>query len=213
MGIDPKAAIADIDDVLNHKTSHGGTGGASEANALMVACIERWTPPGSTYRKMMSDVRPFPDNPKEKAESQLRGIIRALRRDYDKDLVRSFEQLVHASLFSDLLEQAEHLLAERYLLPAAVITGSVLEEHLRKLATLAGISLVEAKGHHVKTSALNDQLKVAQVYSQVKWRQNQVWIDVRNEAAHGKDEFKLRTEGELRSMIGSVRELLIRHPA
>ena len=40
---------------------------------------------------------------------------------------------MHAELFADFLEMADYLLSEGYKDPAAVLGGSMLEEHLRQL--------------------------------------------------------------------------------
>jgi hypothetical protein len=53
--------------------------------------------------------------------------------------MQTVAELIHAGVFDDFLEMANELLTEGYQHPAAVIGGSVLEEHLRKLAGRAGL--------------------------------------------------------------------------
>lgn len=216
MSIDPKKAIADIDSVLGHKTPFGGTAGVSEVSALMIACIERWAPPGSSYRGMLARIDSFADK-YNKADVKLHAILTALRRDYDQGQVRTFEELVHAAMFDDLEGQAEYFLGEGYLLPAAVISGAVLEEHLRQLAAKnsIAITITDAKGkvRPRKAAELNDDLYKAKAYSQPEWRQLQAWLDLRNEAAHGKPEFAGRTDGDVRPMVQGIRDFLIKYPA
>ncbi len=36
-----------------------------------------------------------------------------------------------------------------------------------------------------KVSTLNDELKTSNYFIQTVWRQNQAWLDIGNEAAHG----------------------------
>ena len=62
-----------------------------------------------------------------------RGILNAIKSEIDNDWLSSMKGLVSADIFSDFLEMAEHLLFEKYKDPAAVMIGSVLEEHLRQL--------------------------------------------------------------------------------
>jgi hypothetical protein len=50
MPIDPRKAVAHIDAVMAHNRGFGGTGAISEVSALMVACIKRWSPHGSSYQ-------------------------------------------------------------------------------------------------------------------------------------------------------------------
>jgi hypothetical protein len=74
--------------------------------------------------------------------SQLVAILRALREDYAHGYVRTVQELVHADVFADFLDMASELLTKGYKDAAAVIVGSVLEEHLRQLATLNSMSIV-----------------------------------------------------------------------
>ena len=61
------------------------------------------------------------------------GIVDALKTDLAAGYVVGIRELIHGELFGDLLESAVHLLEEGYKDPAAVLAGSVLEEHLRQL--------------------------------------------------------------------------------
>ncbi|MCE7890795.1 MAG: hypothetical protein DYH12_14055 [Sorangiineae bacterium PRO1] len=165
---------------------------------------------------MLSDLELF--SPKyNKADVHLHAILTALRRDYEQGQVRTFEELVHAALFDDFEAQAEYLLDEGYLLPATVIAGATLEEHLRQLATKnsIAITMTDAKGkvRPRKAAELNDDLYKAKGYSQPEWRQLQAWLVLRNEAAHGKPEFAGRTDGDIRPMIESIRAFIARYPA
>jgi hypothetical protein len=49
---------------------------------------------------------------------------------------------VAAEVFTDFIEMAEHLLEQGYKDPAAVVAGSVLEEHLRQLCHKNAIDTV-----------------------------------------------------------------------
>jgi hypothetical protein len=73
------------------------------------------------------------------------GILRGLRNDYEAGYMRTVEDLVRADLFTDFIEMAEELVGKGYEDAAAVITGSVLEEHLRKLATRHSIATRTAR--------------------------------------------------------------------
>jgi hypothetical protein len=216
MSIDPKKAIADIDAVLSHKPQYEGTGAVSEVSALMVACIERWAPAGSSYRQMLARIELFA--PKyNKADVHLHGVLVALRKAYDQGLLTTFEELVHAAVFDDLVGQAEYFLDEGHRLPAAVVSGAALEEHLRQLAAKHGIATTTTnaagKTRPRKASELNDDLHKAKAYSQPEWRQVQVWLDLRNYAAHADPDFKNRADADVRSMVDGIRAFIVKYPA
>jgi hypothetical protein len=216
MGIDSQEAIADIDKVLSHQTGTSGTAAVSQVCAVTFACIERWAPPGSSYRRMLKDVSMF--GPKNtRADMHLQGILTSLRRDYAEGMAGSFEEMVHASMFDDLLEQAKGLLEAEHLLAATVVSGATLESHLRELAAKHQVPTTDQKKNktiHRTASALNDDLHAkAKAYSTTEFRQVQVWIDLRNEAAHAKAEFQTRTEHDVGSMINGIREFMVRNPA
>lgn len=212
MSINVKA-LADIAAVLATQPDGGGTSAVTTLASLFYACIERWAPEGSSYRKLADKVPRFDKDVNHKSSTNLRGILKTLERDYAQGMVTTFEQIVHASVFDDLLQQAEYLLGESYTLPAAVIAGSTMEEHLRKLAALNSIVLSKPNGKPKAASEVNDDLHKASAYPQPQWRQNQVWIDLRNEAAHGNPAFAARTPQDIERMIAGVRDLLLRYPA
>ncbi len=95
---------------------------------------------------------------------------------------------MHASLFADYLQQAEHLLEENYLQASVVIAGGTLEEHLRQLSQQAGnpLTYLDNKGKTKKkmASRLNDELTKQGVYSKIEHSHADGWIKLRNEAAH-----------------------------
>jgi len=71
----------------------------------------------------------------------LAATLRALRADYVDGYMQSIVELIHAEVFADFLEMADHLVGQGYKDPAAVLAGSVLEEHLRKLCIKNGIPI------------------------------------------------------------------------
>jgi hypothetical protein len=219
MSIDPKKALADIDSVLKHGARGRQGGDADGLGAMMKACILRWAPRGSPYWGMATGIDPFTSalNLLEDPIPKLRGVLVALRRDYHQGQVMTFEEMVHASMFDGLLGQAQSLLEGDYRLAAAVIAGATLESHLRDLAGKLGLGTVDKKKNKTiprTASALNDDLHAkANAYSTTEFRQVQVWIDLRNEAAHGKPEFQRRTEQDVTAMITGIREFMVRNPA
>jgi hypothetical protein len=213
--LDKAKALADIDRVLAHKNDTGGTVAVEEHLMLIRACLARWAPPGSVY---LTNAPP-PDLTNMKKGTVLRehnhglGSLRALRHDIEADALADFAELVHADLFSELLGDADHLLAGGYLLAAAVIAGATLEGHIRKLADKHAVPTTDPAGRPVRTANLNDQLAAANVYSRADHDLASGWIRIRNEAAHNEPVFGARTEPEIRGMIDGTRSLVARHPA
>lgn len=127
-------------------------------------------------------------NPSETTRG--RGILKAAKQEIDGGWVFTVKGIVSAEIFTDFLEMASHLLQEGYKDPAAVMIGSVLEEHLRQLCTKNGVdtTVPDAKtGRDVpkKADRLNNDLTAAGVYNKLYQKTILGWLDLRNQAAHG----------------------------
>lgn len=142
-------------------------------------------------------------------------ILLALREDIEKGYLQSFREIVHAEVFSDFIEMAEHLLEKGYKDASAVITGSVLEEHLRQLATKGGIDLTQtdAKGKTFpkKAETLNADLSKEQIYTSLRQKQITAWLAIRNSAAHGK--YGEYDQKEVENMIKAIVDFMASTPA
>lgn len=138
------------------------------------------------------------------------GILRALRADYAAGYFQSVEELIHAELFADFLEMASHLLEQGYEDPAAVLTGSVLEEHLRKLCAKTGISAANC-GKPKKADTLNAELTAAGVCTKLDQKSVTAWLDLRNKAAHG--QYAQYTKEQVQIMLDGVSNFMARLPA
>jgi len=107
---------------------------------------------------------------------------------------------------------AEYLLEEGYKDPAAVITGSTLEEHLRKLCTKNGIDIMSSgKLRPKKADGMNSELAKQGVYSKLELKSVTAWLDLRNKAAHGK--YSEYNENQVKQLIIGVRDFIVRNPA
>jgi hypothetical protein len=69
------------------------------------------------------------------------GILKGAKDDYVHGYLLDARRMIEAEAFDDFLEQAEYLLKSGYYGPAAVITGCVLEDGLRKISMEKGIPL------------------------------------------------------------------------
>ena len=144
----------------------------------------------------------------------LKGVLDGLYQDLKAGYLKSFSELIHADIFSDYIEMAEYLLEEGYKDPAAVITGSTLEEHLRKLCIKNGIDIeIMSKGklRPKKADSLNSELAKQVVYSKLEQKSVTAWLELRNKAAHGKySEYK---ENQVKQLIIGVRDFIVRNSA
>ncbi|OCA78878.1 hypothetical protein BBH99_07230 [Chryseobacterium contaminans] len=116
-------------------------------------------------------------------------ILYSIRHEIELDWLEKIKKLVTAEVFSNFLEMSKYLLDEKYKDPAAVMIGSVLEEHLRKLCENSHIETVITKEHDVipkKANVLNADLTKAGVYGILEQKNITAWLDLRNRAAHGK---------------------------
>jgi hypothetical protein len=208
MPINKLTAIAQIDEVLKE-------GSATEASiSIACAALKRLSPPGSIYFDRMntalSTVVVGTGNRGAKNMAiltDLHGVLKALRADYAADRLQSFQELIHADLFSDFLEMAEYFLEEGYKDPAAVMAGGVLEEHLRKLCGRHGVTL-PAKP---KLDTMNADLAKAGAYNKNEQKQVTAWAGIRNDAAHGN--YGNYSENQVELMVAGIRDFLSRHPA
>jgi hypothetical protein len=190
--------------------SDAGLEKLAEVRSSCAAAIERFAAPGSTFAegaKTAIDKEPWAGQ----SVRTLIGILRALRTAYENDYLTSLVELVHADVFADYLTMASELQSSGYKDAAAVIAGSTLEEHLRKLAIKASVAITDSNGKPAKASRINDHLKGASVYNAMEWRQVQAWLDLRNAAAHG--EYEKYEHAQVANMIQGIGDFMVRHPA
>lgn len=138
-------------------------------------------------------------------------ILEAIRGEIAGGWLVSIKSLVSAELFADFMEMAEHLLETGYKDPAAVMGGSVLEEHLRQLCHKGGVDVEEVKdGKSVprKADRLNAELAKANTYSKLDQKLVTAWLDLRNNAAHGK--YDTYSAEQVKQMLMGVTEFMVR---
>ncbi len=182
---------------------------AVEVHTLIAATLKRISPTGSSYLENASKSLDDPGDIYQAAA--LASILKVVRSDYEAGYLSTVQELVHASVFADFLEMADHLLGEGYKDAAAVLSGGVLEEHLRKLCNKNGIDVDDASGRPKKADTLNAVLTKAGAYEKLDQKSVTAWLDLRNKAAHAKyDEYD---KAQVALMTQGVRDFLTRHPA
>jgi hypothetical protein len=141
----------------------------------------------------------------------LSGVASSLKIAYENDFLITIHELINADIFEDFLEMSEYLLKENYKDAAAVIIGGVLEEHLRKLCQKNNIQLKKQDGPTKKSSQLNDELSKLSIYHKGDNKSIIAWLDIRNNAAHGK--FTEYSNEQVDLMLKGVRNFISRYPA
>jgi hypothetical protein len=110
------------------------------------------------------------------------GIIESAYDLMKNGLVGKIKFLLHADMFTSMLEQSRALNETGHLVPAAVLGRIIVEGWLRDQAEKAGVKVPE----DAKAATINEALKKASIFPIPKWRQVQVLLDIGNAAAHGK---------------------------
>lgn len=129
-------------------------------------------------------------------------ILGSVRDDLTKGRLISLKAMVTAEVFSDFLEMAEHLLSHGYKDASASLIGAVLERGLRDLAT-ANVLIVRDRDD---LTSLTNKLAEKQVFNRLVQKNLNVWIEVRNNADHGK--FEQYGSADVQSMLVGVRTFL-----
>ena len=174
------------------------------------AVIDRLAPPNSEYRRNLKTLldRYGPDN--SYLVSVLPGLVRALRADLLAGDLQTIQELVHAELFADFLQMAEHLLEQGFKDAAAVLVGGVLEEHLRKLCERVGVELTD-KARPKKADRMNSDLSSANAFSKLDQKSVTAWLELRNKASHGK--YGEYSAEQVELMLNGVRDFVGRTQA
>lgn len=138
-----------------------------------------------------------------------KGILKAIKDEIDGGWLVSLKGLISADIFLNFLEMSEHLLSEGYKDPAAVMIGSVLEEHLRNLCINQNIDIIDINtSKPKKADTMNTDLVKASVYNKLDQKNVTAWLDLRNKAAHGK--YGEYNKQQVEQMLGSVSEFIAR---
>lgn len=174
------------------------------------AAIRRYAPPGSAYEDDAKKIAESESHDEWKAE-QFAAVVHALRDDYALGGLTAVEEIVHADLFDDFLEMANELRTKGFIGPAAVLAGTVLEGHLRKLAAKCEIATKDPKGRPRSAETLGVDLRKGEVITEVQRKSIAAWYAQRNEGAHGRSENL--SDGDVERMIDGVRDFVARLPA
>jgi hypothetical protein len=174
-----------------------------------IASIHRVTGVNSTYSKEIERIlEALPSI--HKHTSSIIGITQALKEDLELGYIQSLVEIVHSEIFSDFLDMARHLNNSGYKDSSAVLAGSTLESHLRKLALKNSIE-VEKDDRPIKANKLNADLTKADIYGLLDQKNITAWLDLRNKAAHGNYEEYTKEQVDL--LIAGIQNFITRNRA
>lgn len=141
------------------------------------------------------------------------GFLKAVKNDLESGFLDGLATVIEAEIAADYMGQAEQLLGEGQTgkfdhVPAAVLSGAVLEKALRRLCgqQQPPIPVVNASGDHKTLNPLIDDLKKAVVFNELKAKQLRAWADIRNKAAHG--DFEQFNRGDVDQMLKGIGNFL-----
>ena len=215
MPFDKALALASIDQALAYQPkARDDAGRDQERSTVLANCIREFSPPDSAHRQQCDRYLEDTKNSYNLCDHLFEGILRALRADVDAGRLHTFEKLVHANMFSDLIAQAEYLNSGGHSRAAAVLAGGALEEHTRQLAQVYAVPTQDGNGKRRSAAALNQDLTKASAYTKSEQAQVDAWQKCRNDAAHGDPGFeKNYTEADIRRMAEGIRDFIAKHPA
>ncbi len=142
-----------------------------------------------------------------------KGILEAARGEVAGGWAVTTTGIVSAGIFSDFLEMAAHLLDTGYKDAAAVMIGSVLEEHLRQLSLKHGVAVEQLhNGKMVPRNAdsLNVDLAKVPIYNLLEQKSVTARLDLRNKAAHG--HYGQYDKAQVALMHQGVADFIARNP-
>lgn len=140
--------------------------------------------------------------------SQMYAVFLSAKEQFEGGYLFDVRNLVHAEVFTDELDQARHFLKQGHRLPAAVIAGTVLESTLRTLCSQHPAIQLNSRA---TINPMNDDLAREEVYNLAKKQQITAWAAIRNDAAHGKPEFRDHTNEDIERMIDGIGDFVANH--
>jgi hypothetical protein len=201
------------DTLLDNLDSYGNASSVTQSRAEWEAqCLALLA---SIFPDTHPYIRQFQSGVKRIASPEIeikqgKGVLLAVYEDFKNGYTWTLRERVHAEVFDEYLDMASQLVSDGYATAGAVIAGSTLEEHLRKLCQKNNIATHD-QGKAKKVASLNDELLKQSIHLQGEWRSVQSWFDIRNDAAHNTQ--TKYTKQEIEQMIDGIRGYMARHPA
>jgi len=128
-------------------------------------------------------------------------ILKSTIDSFD-DIAESIGDVLQAELFDNELSAAEELFSKGHLRAAGIISGVVLEGHLKKVCARHKIKLRKKS----TIANLNDALKKEEVIELPDWRRIQLLGDIRNICGHKKKTDP--TEDDIETMLSGTKKII-----
>jgi hypothetical protein len=157
--------------------------------------------PANVWKDSFTSDKSLPSNAKT-----MLGTLKGIENAVMKGMLDRIEDLSVAETMGGLIEQAEHLLLQKYHIAAGVLGRAVLEQHLRKSCDHKGCSPAKPKP---TINDLTDALYTAKHLTLTEKKFVESMAAVGNDAAHNKDSLKRE---DVERMIPDVRRFLVQHP-
>lgn len=180
--------------------------------------LDHVLPQSSIHRRILNPETFF--NSKHKLEQHL-AALKAIRTDFELGFLEDITLQIEAEIASDYMGQAENLLSEGKAgqfdhVPAAVLSGAVLEKALRRLCREQTPQIPTTKVHSktnkkksLTLSPLINELQRSGLFNDRQADQLRVWAKIRNAAAHG--EFEKFDRSAVEQMLPGIRAFLASH--
>lgn len=201
---------------LVRRSEPTGDGIWFEKITRLASALERLSPPRSVYRRMADEILRLhapPENSRQTVE-RLKAVLLALKQDIAEDHLRSTAEIIHGDILTDMLEMAERFIRDGFKDPAAVLAGSILAEHLRRLCSKHSIAVQTLHGDETipkNVARMNTDLLDIDVYTTAMGRSIECWNNLRCHALLGKYDVYTREEAAL--FVAGLRDFITRHPA
>ncbi|WP_438000611.1 hypothetical protein WMF26_13095 [Sorangium sp. So ce185] len=121
---------------------------------------------------------------KHQLAQEMFGVLKSAAEAWDRGYVFEIKELAEAEVEASLMDQAEELLSKGYHQPAAVLAGSVLEQHLRSMCARHGVATHNENGNPLTLQPLNAALYKADAYDGNTQKHILALGAIRNSAAH-----------------------------
>jgi hypothetical protein len=131
------------------------------------------------------------------------GGLKSIKDTIDKGYLLKIEDLVFAEAFSNLIDQADYLFDQNFILAAGVIGRAVLEEKLRNLCDSQSIQIQKPRP---TLSDFNNELYKAKFYDKVEFKNIDFLSSIGNNAAHN---LPIKKE-EVKKLIDGVKDVLLK---
>ncbi|MEA5513061.1 DUF4145 domain-containing protein [Nodularia sp. UHCC 0506] len=177
-----------------------------------ISLLSHCLPKDGVHQDLINKIRRLEDNDNYLLEVCISNL-KAIKEDFEQGFLGDLMLQVEAEIAADYMGQAEQLLAEGASgqydhVPAAVLSGAVLEKALRTLCIkqIPPISTIKDDGKPLRLNSLIVELRKAGVFHEPKAKELTAWADIRNKAAHG--EFEKFTRSDVELMIKGIENFL-----